>query len=131
MSTDSLGELELEVLRVVGEQAPVTFGEVAEVFGSARGLARTTIHTVLERLRKKGYLTRVHQDGAYRYSPCESSTEVLTRLVGQFIDRTLGGSVKPFVAYLTQSKGLSPEEMDALRALVTRLDATTEEVRHE
>src|SRR5207249_331104 len=58
MEQPSLGDQELEVLRFVAEHAPISVGEVAERFGEPRGLARTTILTVMERLRKKGFLTR-------------------------------------------------------------------------
>ena len=52
----------------VAERGPATVGEVARGFGEARGLARTTVLTVMERLRRKGYLGRAKDGGAYRYS---------------------------------------------------------------
>ncbi len=127
MAIVSVGELELEVLRLVSDHSSMTMSEVVEQFAVPRGLARTTIHTVLERLRKKGYLTRSKGEGSYRYAPTISSAEVMTGLVGQFVQRTLGGSVKPFVAYLTQSQDISKEEIQALQALVAQLGAMKEE----
>ena len=46
--------------------SPPTVGEVAERFGEAQGLARSTILTVMERLRKKGHLTRGKVEGVFR-----------------------------------------------------------------
>ncbi len=51
-----VGDQELVVLRWVAEHGPVTVGEVAEKFGEPQGLARSTILTVMERLRGKGHL---------------------------------------------------------------------------
>jgi predicted transcriptional regulator len=118
-----LGEQELALLRYVIDHAPISVGEAAEDFGKARGLARTTVLTVMERLRKKGYLERARDyGGAYRYSPCVSQAELLHALVGDFTERMLGGSVQPFVAYLAEEAVFSEDEMAALRKLVERLD---------
>lgn len=123
MKNPSLGEQELELLQFVTAQAPISLSQVAEQFGVPRGLARTTVHTVLERLRQKGYLTREKREGIFHYLPCMAQAEVLTGLMGEFFQRTLGGSVKPFVAFLAdRSQELSTEEVQALRALVQELD---------
>jgi predicted transcriptional regulator len=84
-------------------------------------LARTTVLTVLERLRKKGYLTRVRQEGVFHYSPQVPPGEVLQGLVRQFIEKTLAGSVSPLVAYLARVKRLSDEELADLQRLVEEL----------
>jgi predicted transcriptional regulator len=69
MEQRSLGEQELEVWRFIADHAPVTGRAVVEQFGRERGLARTTVLTVIERLRQKGYLTRRHREGVFHYSP--------------------------------------------------------------
>ena len=53
-----LGEQELALLRFVTDRAPVTVRAALAQFGEPRGLARTTVLTVMERLRTKGYLRR-------------------------------------------------------------------------
>ena len=54
----SLGELELEVLKVIWERQPCTVQQVAEIVGGKRGSAPTTVLTVMQRLHKKGFLSR-------------------------------------------------------------------------
>ena len=121
METPHLGDQELEVLTYISSHAPVTAREVAEKFAEERNLARTTILTVIERLRKKGYLTRLRRAGVYEYVPRVAQSEVMNGMVRQFIQRTLGGSVSPVVAYLSQSREISPTELDELQALVDQL----------
>lgn len=123
MEQPPLGDGELEVLRFVTERAPVAAREVAERFSEERGLARTTVLTVLERLRKKGYLTRRRRQGVYLYSPRVSQPELLQGLVRQFVEKTLGGSISPVVAYLARTRGLSDAELTQLQAMVDELRA--------
>ena len=129
MEQPSLGDQELEVLQFVADNAPISVGRVAEGFGEPRGLARTTILTVMERLRKKGFLTRSKGERPFRYSPRSPQREVLRGLVREFVEKTLGGSLSPFTAYLAEAEGLPPEELRELRRLVEALEARSSERR--
>lgn len=117
----AVGEQELAVLRYVAEHGPATVGEVAERFGEAQGLARSTILTVMERLRNKGHLTRRKVDGVYQYSSMVPASELLAGVVGDFVQRTLAGSLSPFVNYLAEAEDVSEEELQQLQDVVARL----------
>jgi predicted transcriptional regulator len=119
----SIGDRELALLRYVGERGSATVGEVAEGFGQAECLARSTVLTMMERLRHKGHLTRRQVEGVYRYSPRASTGEVLRGAVRSFVDKTLGGSVTPFVAYLAERTDVSDEELSELKDVVARLQS--------
>src|SRR6266568_4050475 len=123
MSKPPLGELQLEILRFVSDHGPLKVGEVAARFGEPRGLARTTVLTVMERLREKGYLSRRKEGGVYKYTPQVSQPDLLKRLVEEFVQKTLGGSLTPFVAYLADSTDLTEAELDALRRIAHSLPA--------
>lgn len=86
------------------------------------GQARTTVLTVLERLREKKYLKRRKIKGVNHYSPTVEKSEFINGLVGDFVDEVMQGSVSPFVAYLDQRSQLSDEECDQLRELVAKID---------
>lgn len=118
----ALGSTEIEVLRYLGEYAPLSVGDVASHFAQTSGQARTTILTMMERLRKKGYLTRKQIGGVYRYSPKVSQHELLRGLVKKFVATTLGGSVSPFVAYLSESGPVSEQDLRQLKQLVRDLE---------
>jgi predicted transcriptional regulator len=122
-----LGNQELELLQYVTEHAPVTVGEAAEHFSAEQGLARTTVATVLERLRAKGYLTRSRQTGPYQYSPSLTRTDLLRGLVRDFATRVLGGSSQPLMQYLVEDADLSEEEIARLRTMVEELVAKESE----
>src|SRR5262245_50072772 len=109
MKKPTLGEQELAVLRFIAARAPVPARDVVEKFAGEQELARTTILTKIERLRKKGYLTRRRQKGVFVYSPRVPQAEVLQGLVRDFVEKTLGGSVSPVVSYLIDTRRLTEE----------------------
>ena len=119
----AVGEQELVVLRYVAEHGPVTVGEVAERLGEPQGLARSTILTVMERLRQKGHLTRRKVEGVFQYSSPVPASELLRDVVGEFVQRTLAGSLSPFVTYLSEADDVSEEELKQLQDVVARLQS--------
>ena len=77
---------------------------------------------MMERLRLKRRLTRRRVDGIYRYYSPTSRGDVLRDVVRTFVEKTLGGSVSPFVAYLTESASdLSEQELADLERIVSEL----------
>jgi predicted transcriptional regulator len=126
MDRPPLGDLELAVLRHISDHGPLTVGAVASGFGAPRGLARTTVLTVMERLRGKGYIRRRKVGGVYEYSARLPKADVLKGLVRDFRERVLEGTLEPFVAYLAEERDLSDEEIEALRHLLDELESERE-----
>ncbi len=122
MKRTNLGHAEWEILRYVIEHHPATVREVADYAAEARGQARTTVLTVMERLRKKGYLSRRKSEGVYQYSPKVPVSEILQNFVKQFVETTLQGAVSPFFAYLSKTGDVSDEELGELKRLVNDLE---------
>jgi predicted transcriptional regulator len=120
----TIGQQELALLRHIADADGVTVGQAAEVFGAPRGLARSTVLTMMERLRRKGYLGRRLHDGVYSYRARASSAELLKQAVRRFVERHLDGSVSPFIAYLSDAETVSDEELRELDEIVSRLRHT-------
>jgi predicted transcriptional regulator len=118
-----LGEQELDALRFAAGHAPISVGEMAKAYGNPRGLARTTVLTMMERLRTKGYLTRQRTGGVFKYAPRLDHGDLMAGLVADFVERSLGGSLSPFVAYLADTGKLEPEQVEELRRMVETLEA--------
>ena len=125
----SIGEQELALLRYVAEQGTATVGQAAEGFGAPRGLARSTVLTMMERLRQKGHLDRKQTggDGVFQYFSPVSSGELMRNAVRSFVEKTLSGSVSPFVTYLAEDAEVSNEELAELERLVERLQSRKKE----
>ncbi len=123
MPEKTIGEQEMALVRYLAEAGEASVGEVNETYGAERGLARSTVLTMMERLRRKKFLTRHSVRGVYRYRACVTSRELLTNAVRRFVERNLDGSVAPFVADLSESGKLSEAELAELQELVTRLQS--------
>lgn len=119
----TLGEQELDVLRFISDRAPVTVRLVADEWGQPRGLAKTTVQTVMERLRGKGYLTRAKRYGSYEYSPSVAKNVLLRQLVHDFVERVLGGSFSPLVNYLAERRNLTESELEVLERFAEETEA--------
>ncbi|RDS83178.1 BlaI/MecI/CopY family transcriptional regulator [Dyella psychrodurans] len=127
MSKPSIGDQELALLHYLAEHENVSVGEVAADYGEERGLARSTVLTMMERLRAKSYLKRRHVQGIYRYSTATGPNEVMSNAVGQFVEKTLSGSLSPFVAWMSEKAEVSDSELAELEALVAQLQSRRKE----
>jgi predicted transcriptional regulator len=123
-----LGELELVVMKTIWEHQPCTVKQIAKILGKRRGCAKTTVLTVMQRLHAKNFLRRRKVGGVYRYSPTEERNRVISKLIGQFLDKVLDGSPAPFVTYLLETEDLGPKQVAALRKIAKDLEKKEGEI---
>lgn len=110
-SVTRLGDLEKAVMDTVWDApAPLTGRQVAEAL-SARGLAYTTVLTVLTRLEKKGLLQRDASARAHTYAPVASRADHVAVLLQQ----ALGQAEDRQAALQHFARSVSPAEAEALR----------------
>lgn len=113
----SFGELEAEVMRLVWHHhEPVTVRTITETLSRQRPLAYTTVMTVTDRLRDKGWLTRVKNGRSYRYAAALSPEDYTAQLMGQVLD----DSTDRAAALMRFAGQLKSEEAVALRAALRR-----------
>ena len=121
-----IGKAELELLTFIHDHHPASVRDAADHLAQTRGIVRTTVLNMMARLVAKGYLTRKRIDGIYHYSPRTPKSNLLHTLVRDFIHSALGGSVSPFVAYLSTDADLSDEELAELKQLLHDLERRKE-----
>ena len=127
MRKPTIGDQELALLQHIDESGAASVGEVAASFGEPRGLARSTVLTMMERLRGKGYLKRKQLRGMFRYSIATGPGEAMRSAVGSFVEKTLSGSVSPLVAWMSEHADVSETELAELEALVAQLQTRRKE----
>ena len=67
--------------------------------------------------------------GLYGYAPRTAHGTAVRQMVRNFVDRTLDGSITPFVAYLAEREPLTEEEIEELEALLTKLQRDRQKKR--
>lgn len=118
----SLGEQEMDILKYVDTHSPISVREVAHHFEVEKKLARTTVLTVMERLRKKGFLSRSQSEGVFKYSSKIETKTLLANKISDFVEKTLGGSVGPLFNYFMTSSKLSAKEINQLKEMASKLE---------
>lgn len=121
MKKESLGVQELALLRHIAERGPLTVREIVDDFASEKSLSRSTILTMVERLREKKRLKRTRVEGVYRYAASTSASVLLRDVVKNFVDTALDGSFSPFVSYLADHPDVSEKDLADLEQIVSRL----------
>jgi len=121
-----LGELEravMEHLWAAADAHPtgVTVREVHDAIGVERGLAYTTLMTVLDRMAKKQLVTRERDGRAWRYLPASSRDELTSETLHHTLGELAGTDRRSaLLRFLDQS---SPEELNELRSALADLEA--------
>jgi predicted transcriptional regulator len=112
------GELEAVIMhRVWGHGVPVTVRELFDELRQERVIAYTTVMTTMDNLHRKGWLTRVKEGKAYRYTATASREEYSARLMREALDG--GGDTQAVLSHFVAQ--MDGEESQMLRAVVRRL----------
>ena len=96
-----LGELETAVMELLWREPELTVNQVEERLQQRRQIAHTTVLTTLDRMHRKGYLTREKSGKAFVYAPRYSREEFERGLAQEVLGALLGGDAADFKASLT------------------------------
>ena len=121
-----LGEFEIQVLRLVWQHQPCTERQISDLVQQQRVVARTTVLKTMQRLEAKGLLSRVPAKSPVHFRAVQDEKRLLPPLVGRFVERMLGGSPGPLLAYFADSGKLSEKDLKTLRAIAQKIAQTPE-----
>ena len=95
--------LELECLKALWGIGEGTVRDVREILVGNRTLAYTTVMTVLDRLEKRGGVSRRKLGRSFLYAPKVSQAAVRRYAVKELVDTFFGGSEEALRSYLQSS----------------------------
>jgi predicted transcriptional regulator len=108
-----LGELERAIMEIVwAADGPVTGRAVVDELTQERPVAYTTVLTVMDRLVRKGMLTRQRQGRAHTYQAAKSRAAYTADLMAS----VLGSSNDQPAVLLHFVEQIPPDQAEALRA---------------
>jgi len=95
-----LAPLELDCMNTLWPAGEATVREIRDRLAPRLPRAYTTIMTIMDRLARKGVVTRRKSGRAYIYRPNLTAEQARTQAVGQVLENFFGGSKEALLAQL-------------------------------
>ncbi len=115
-----LTDLQVDLLEVLWSREEATVAEVQEALLSDRGLATSTVATLLSRLEKRGVVTHRTDGRQYVYRAQVTRQEVRDSMVSALTYRMFSGDVAELVSHLLTEAETSPGDLARVKRLIAR-----------
>ena len=116
----ALSELQADVMRVLWQRGETSTADVAEALAASRGLAHTTVATLLTRLEKLGAVQSRRDGRQLVYRARVSEDAVRRTMVSGLIDSIFGGDPKALVAHLVSESEVAPGDLERIRRMLAK-----------
>jgi predicted transcriptional regulator len=113
----NLGELQLAILRALWERGEAAVADVHDLLAD-RGLALTTIATMLRKMEEKGLVAHRENGRQFLYRAKVDPGLVQRNLVGELVSRLFDGDSLALVSHLLREGEIELSELDELRRKV-------------
>jgi predicted transcriptional regulator len=113
-----LGDLQLAIMRILWGRGQATVAEVHEALEPERGLALTTIATMLSKMERKGVVDHRAEGRRFIYQPLVNEGQVRRSMVADLTSQLFRGDVTALVSHLLAEHEIQPRELADLRALI-------------
>jgi BlaI family transcriptional regulator, penicillinase repressor len=120
--TTQLGNLQLAILRVLWAHGEATAGDVHAALQPERGLAPTTIATMLKKMEARGLVSHRDEGRRFVYRPSVSEETVTRAMVADLTDRLFGGKVTELVNHLIVEHDIDRAELAELNRLIAQAE---------
>ena len=122
MPRQTLGELQHAIMKVLWDRGEATTAAVHEALREDRGLALTTIATMLRKMEDKGVVAHRAEGRQFVYRPTVSEDQVRRSMVAELVERLFAGDPKALVAHLVSEREIDADEIGELRRRVSEAD---------
>ena len=116
-SSHHLGDLQLAIMRILWNRDEATVAEVHEALEPERGLALTTIATMLTKMEKKGVVDHRAEGRRFIFRPLVSEDQVRRSMVSGLTSQLFRGDVTALVHHLLEHD-IDARELAQLRELI-------------
>lgn len=115
-----LGDLQHAIMRVLWERGESSVSDVHLALLDDRGLAPTTIATMLAKMHKKGVVGRRTEGRQFRYSAAVSEAEVQRSMVSELTERLFDGNAAALVSHLLEAQRIDRRELQEIQRLIAQ-----------
>ncbi|HVK63316.1 MAG TPA: BlaI/MecI/CopY family transcriptional regulator [Polyangium sp.] len=113
-----LGALQLAIMRVLWELGEATVTDVHQALLSERGLAPTTIATMLKKMEEKGVVAHRADGRKFIYRPTVSEDQVTRGMVSDLTERLFRGDPVALVSHLIARHEIHADELSELERMI-------------
>jgi BlaI family transcriptional regulator, penicillinase repressor len=113
-----LGDLQLNIMKVLWEKSEATVSDVFAVVGPERTLAYTTVATMLRKMEARGLVTHRAEGRTFVYRAAIDSHAVTRNMSGHLLDRLFEGSLADLVSHLLSTREVSRDELAKIEKLI-------------
>jgi predicted transcriptional regulator len=117
-----LSELQLDVVRELWSRGEASTAEIADALAARRGLAHTTVATLLTRLEKRGVVAQRRDGRSLLYRARVSEDEVRRSMVAGLVASLFQGDAAALVAHLVRDEEVDAGDLARARDLLDRDD---------
>ena len=118
----SISNTEWQVMEELWKGGRLTLMELVRAMEKKLGWAKSTTNTTVRRMEDKGLITHDEGEKAREYRPLLTRDEVAAAETEDFLSRVYGGSIGMLVASMAAQRGLSQEDIEKLRHILTRAE---------
>src|SRR5215203_572318 len=118
-----LTELQIAILRLLWERGEASVAEIWEALYDERGLAQTTIATLVARLQRRGIVARRARDRQFVYRATITESDVQHSMVGELTERLFAGDVTALVSHLISATDMSPGDLARVKRMIESAEA--------
>jgi BlaI family penicillinase repressor len=115
-----LTEAEWEIMKVIWEKEPCAAGTVQESLAESRAWAYSTVKTTMDRMAEKGLLQIQRIRNLQLFRSCVSEIDAKRGEFRKMLKRAFDGALTPMMQFLIEHEGLSKDESQQLRKLVSK-----------
>ncbi len=114
-----LGNLQLAIMRVLWRRGEAAVTDVHEELEAERGLAPTTVATMLAKLERKGVVAHRMDGRRFIYRALVDERQVRRSMVDDLTQHLFAGDVTALVNHLLAEHSIDARELADLRSLIT------------
>jgi predicted transcriptional regulator len=126
-----LTDLQIAIIRVLWDRGQATVAEICEALREERGLAPTTIATLLTRLQKRGVVSHTTRQRQFVYRAEVTESEVQRSMVSDLTERLFDGDVAALMTHLLSGREVSSGDMERIKQLIAEHEAGGEDADNE
>ncbi len=116
----TLGDLQLAIMRILWDRGRATVNDVHQALLEERGLAPTTIATMLKKMEAKGVVDHDVEGRQFIYRALVREEDVTRTMVGDLVQRLYGGDALAMVNHLINERDFDASELADLKAMIER-----------